>query len=401
MEMEQSRVSNNGGAEAVLSLQEGSSIAVTYDPLFGPHEDLMLLELDEKLLPDILQQRVTLRGHPTEDAVLCTQTKTYSVKFVGTSNSVLLIPPSDLFGMCVEENAQHVSETSHNQKASAAIIKVAPGSMELVEVAPRIDKLKLLLEKNPYESDELEMVDAEGTGENGKCLYTWEDLVNMIQASDHELRRGLQALSAVEINGYWRIIDEKYMDLILTMLVHSVVMNDWSFNSLKEDEVLDVLESDGFPRILALHCLQVYGNKVDKDLSNKNTWILDERQVCVHFARKVLKGGKMKMEVFAEEWRKKIPAGMEGTFDMLEGEVLTDRLGVDTLVRAFSVSSLPSNPAERFSILFKERPKWELKDIRSYIRDLSVPGLSLEDMLLKYTRRTQATNDADPIFTAR
>ena len=34
-------------------------------------------------------------------------------------------------------------------------------------------------------------------------------------------------------------------------------------------------------------------------------------------------------------------------------------------------------------------------------RDLSVPGLSSEGLLLKYTRRTQPTQDAEPIFSAR
>ena len=34
-------------------------------------------------------------------------------------------------------------------------------------------------------------------------------------------------------------------------------------------------------------------------------------------------------------------------------------------------------------------------------RDLSVPGLSSEGLLLKYTRRTQPTQDAEPVFSAR
>lgn len=47
----------SGGAEAVLGLQPNSSISIAYHSLFGPHSDLMLLEVDEKLLPEILHQR--------------------------------------------------------------------------------------------------------------------------------------------------------------------------------------------------------------------------------------------------------------------------------------------------------------------------------------------------------
>ncbi|KAI5344696.1 hypothetical protein L3X38_012573 [Prunus dulcis] len=80
---------------------------------------------------------------------------------------------------------------------------------------------------------------------------------------------------------------------------------------------------------------------------------------------------------------------MPASLDMLEGEVLIQKLGAETGIQAFSVSSLPYNLAKRFSVLFKERPKWEWKDRQPYIRDFRVPGLSAEGLLLKYTRRTQ------------
>lgn len=386
-------------AEAVLNLQQNSSISIAYHPLFGPHDDLILLELDEKLLPDVLHQRVSLRGQPDEDAVLCTQSKTFSIKFVGTSNSVFLIPPSDHSAFC--EIADDCSGEK-NQQAIASVIKVAPGNMELVEVAPRLDKLKLLLLENPYSSEEaLEFEDLEEMEKNKAGFYTWNDLVDKVQASDDELRSGLWALSAVELDGYWRIVDERCMGTVLAMLLHNSVLNDWSLDALIEDEVVRVLVSDGFPPILACHCLHVYGSKVDEDRSKSCLWKLDERRVCAHFAREILSSGRRKMESFMEEWQRKIPEGMQASFEILEGEVLAEKLGVDLWVRAFSVSSLPANPAERFSILFGERPKWEWKDLQPYIRDLNVPGQSLEGLLLKYTRRTQPTLDAEPVYSAR
>ncbi|KAI4353109.1 hypothetical protein L6164_002082 [Bauhinia variegata] len=386
------------GAEALLHLSSGSSISVAYHPLFGPHDDLVLFELDEKLLPDFLHERVVLRGQPDEDAVLCTQSKTYAIKFVGTSNSVLLAPPKELDPYC---NPQESTNKNDDLKLIASVIKVVPGSMELVEVAPRLDKLRLLLLEKPYRLGEEE---GEGNSENYEehrtGLYNWNDLINNIQASDDELRSGLLALSAVEINGYWRIVDESYMSMILNMLLNNSVLNDWSLNALNEDQVVSMLESDGFAGVLARHCLHVYCQKKD-DGMDSCVWKLDERRVCVHFAREILKRGKMKLENFMDEWRRKIPDGMQPTFDLVEGEVLTERIGVETWVYAFSVSSLPSTPAERFSILFRERSKWEWKDLQPYIRDLCVPGLSSEGLLLKYTRRTQPTPDAEPIFSAR
>ncbi|XP_031277587.1 sister chromatid cohesion protein DCC1 [Pistacia vera] len=388
------------GAGAVLNLQPSSSISIAYHTHFGPHDDLILLEVDEKLLPDFFHQRVSLRGERSEDAVLCTQSKTYSIKFVGTSNSVFLTPPLD--NSILYENSEDCNGKD-NHKAIVSVIKVAPGNMELVEVAPRLDKLKLLLSEYPYSSreasefEDLEEMDKSIT----KRMYSWDDLVDEVQASDNELRSGLLAISAVEIDGYWRIVDEKYMSTILIMLLHNSVLNDWSLDALNEDEVVSMLVSDGFPLKLSHHCLHVFGSKVEEGAGGSCLWRLDERRVCVHFAREILVEGKRKMDNFMEEWKQKVPKGMHPDFEMLEGEVLKEKFGVESWVHAFSVSSLPSTPAERFSTLFRERPKWEQKDLLPYIRDLNVPGLSLEGLLLKYTRRTQPTLDAEPVFSAR
>ncbi|KMS96041.1 hypothetical protein BVRB_002690 [Beta vulgaris subsp. vulgaris] len=388
----------SGDAEAVLDLQANSSISVAYHPDFGPHDDLILLELDEKLLPDVLCERVSLRGEADEEAVFCTKSKTYAIKFVGTSNSVFLIPPSK--SSSLPQIAMDCDEQNLEQPALASVLKVASGSLELVEVAPRLDKLKLLLLKKPFSMKELSEMDTFSESEEQNFVYRWDDLIGQIQASDEELRLGLEALSALEINGYWRIVDEKCMDSVLNMILHNAVLNDWSFDALPENEVVCMLESDGFPPEISTHCLRVYGNKMNND-DGISVWKLNEKRVCVHFAKGILRNGKVKMDKFVEEWNSKIPHGMQTNNNMLEGEVLTERIGVELWVRAFSVSSLPSTPAQRFSILFKERPKWEWNDLEPYIRDLKVPGLTSEGLLLKYTRRSQPRPDVEPIFSAR
>lgn len=301
--------------------------------------------------------RVTLRGQSDEEAVLCTSSKTYAVKFVGNSNSVLLIPPSDKVPeLCDDKEEKNM--------VVAPVLKVAPGCMELLEVAPKLDKLKLLMSQNPYTFSETSEMDISEVREKTDIgLYRWDDLVDRLQASDEELKSGLQSLSAVEIDGYWRILDHKYMNGIINMLLHNIVLNDWSINALDEDEVVGVLEADGFPKTIAKHCLRVYCSKVDEC-----KWKLDERRVCVQLAREILEEGKMKFETFMEKWTRKFPEGVLASFDMLEGEVLTEKLGVQTWVYSFSVSSLPTTPAERFSILFKERAKWEWKDLEPYVK---------------------------------
>ncbi|MQL95351.1 hypothetical protein Taro_028014 [Colocasia esculenta] len=174
------------------------------------------------------------------------------------------------------------------------------------------------------------------------CLGFWVDLVNIIQASDEELMAGLRSLSAVEINGYWRVVSERSMDDMLRMLSNNSMIHGWKISEIKEDEVVSVLVSDGFPHT-----------------------ILDEKRLYLHFAK--LSGRKMKLGNFMEKWISGLPHGMQGDLEMLEGEVLYETLGVETWVHAFSVSDLPSTPADRFAALFQERPKWAWKDLQAYV----------------------------------
>lgn len=48
------------GAEALKHMSPESLVSIAYHPSFGPHDDLILLELDEKLLPEVLNERYVL-----------------------------------------------------------------------------------------------------------------------------------------------------------------------------------------------------------------------------------------------------------------------------------------------------------------------------------------------------
>lgn len=55
--------------------------------------DVLLLELDEALLEEALRCGLVLKGAPDEGAVLCGGGRTFSLRAVGTSNTLLLVPP--------------------------------------------------------------------------------------------------------------------------------------------------------------------------------------------------------------------------------------------------------------------------------------------------------------------
>ena len=79
-------------ADCPLNLAVGASARLSYGPNFT-HEKLQLLEVDEELLQEIISTGVVIKGAPADEAVLCTASKTYVLKQVETSNTLLLIPP--------------------------------------------------------------------------------------------------------------------------------------------------------------------------------------------------------------------------------------------------------------------------------------------------------------------
>lgn len=376
----------------LLELNVNESAAVVYAEGFGT-EEFKLLEVDESILQELLHDGLTIKGDKNDEAVLCTSSTTYAIKYVSTSNTVLLIPP-----------VQHTTQQDGLaciESASAGVVATASGLIELVETAPRLDKLKTLLNQRPYteDLDEEQMLEEDDRGRSG--LYTMDDIISQVQASGGQIKAALESMQAVEIDGFWRIVDEKFMQGLLEVILLSAMQHDWDLKLLPEPEVVQTIKNDGYSPRIVKHCLACYGREVVQEPDIRR-WALEESKVCLHYAKQLLRAAsKWKLEDFVEAWKNNIPTGIQPGLEMLKGEVLVEKIGGDSWVRLYSVSSLPSKPAERFSALFKEKTKWEWDDLEPYLRGMQAPGQSVEAMLLRYTRKSQVSPNVPAIYTPR
>eukprot|EP00250_Pteridium_aquilinum_P006628 c16506_g1_i1 orf=104-1282(-) len=386
---------------SILDMAVDSTVEIRYGDAFGS-EDVKLLEVDEAILQEILDCGVAIRGGLNDEAVLCTSSHTYAIKFVMTSNTVLVMPPPMLDGACspIHDKESFLDKNEIDSMRTASAMAAVTGHLELVEVVPNIEQLKSLLNQHPYKED----VDSMDSDESMYGLYTWDDLLDQVQISEKELSEGLRSLAAVQIGSFWRVVDNKFMQCVFELILLNAIQHDWSLCALKEDEVVSVMNGDGYSSQIVAHCLATFGRRVSENSCDVDTpiWELDERHVCLHYANQLLSAAsKWRLDDFLDAWQQNLPSGMQGNLDMLKGEALIEKLGSESWLRPFPVSALPSNPADRFARLFRERTKWEWQDLEPYISDLRAPGKSVEALLLKYTRKTQPTADASPIFTAR
>lgn len=84
------------------------------------------------------RDRLSIKGHPTEDAVICTADKTYTLRSVALSNTVLVVTPS----RTDPDGTVHVRDQLHEV-------------LELVPSVPKLHKLSVLLRGMEYdEGDE-------------------------------------------------------------------------------------------------------------------------------------------------------------------------------------------------------------------------------------------------------
>ena len=79
---------------------------------------------------------IEFKGEPEEEAVLCTKNKTFVVKRVDTSNTLLLCaPPGKFDDGTIERDA--------NGKKIAKTHAQVSSHLDLTEIAPRLEKLKM------------------------------------------------------------------------------------------------------------------------------------------------------------------------------------------------------------------------------------------------------------------
>lgn len=192
---------------------DGQPIQLAFSPTSVKESgDFRLLELPPDLLKAIETNSFpftwAIKGNPTEDAVLCTADKTYSIRSVSLSNSVLVVAPGEEQGKIV------VRDTSHE------LLQVTP-------VLPKVHKLVGLLRGREYDEgrEDLDddMLDDEqdtqsqlqvrpparaqctrsvGQFQKAKKGYlTYAQALTEIQASEVELTKALKDRRILLMNG--------------------------------------------------------------------------------------------------------------------------------------------------------------------------------------------------------
>ena len=240
-----------------------NTLALHYDKDFAQRK-FELLEVSDDVYDELFSRKddddddddstreIIFKGDYDEEAVLCTKEKTYQVKRVETSNTVLLLAPPEVYDRGL------IERDSRGRKIAKAHAEVK-SHLDLTEIAPRFRKLYdkfMSVSAFTKQSCEKASLDAEDLA-NGAYEFTF--LLSKIQASEKELREQLwnpsSLINAVRISSssssssfthddveLWKGIEEDAIESVLDWIVVCLAENGdddkFDFSSKKNPELV-------------------------------------------------------------------------------------------------------------------------------------------------------------------
>ncbi|KAI0315138.1 sister chromatid cohesion protein Dcc1 [Amylostereum chailletii] len=345
---------------------------------------------------------LTIKGGPDDDAVLCTADKTYNIRSVVLSNSVLVVSPlaDPGSGMDVDGGTGHVFiQDSLNE------------ILELQPAVPKLHRLRVLLRGLEWEEGHEDDEEDTNGGDGKRRRYTYEQAKSDMQASEQELEDAIKAKHILVMDGALRPIAPSYLHTILELLLTYLVSLSQPHQSASVAELAGALEGEHEIRRDVVGQVMRWFGSVEGE-GRRERWQMDVAAVVRQVGLGILRHYKDEpiSEVeFLRKWRTAVGDTFESevALPMLSGNYLISPAPITTSLTSdpgvvltyFPRSALPTDPSTRFTDLFLTRARWKAADISPFLDDIAVSVKERDKLLLKYAR---ALTDAEGVwYTAR
>ncbi|EMR09226.1 hypothetical protein PNEG_02562 [Pneumocystis murina B123] len=318
-------------------------------------DKIMLMEIPEDIYEFLMAKKtgyLTLKsGYDRNNTVLCTSSKTYLLRNVTQTNSLLLF---------------------QKENDGFSLLKDAKSYLEIVSTPVRINLNHLAY---VYDGYNLDVPDS-------TQLYTHFQVKRRIPASDEEIENAFVHSMCLFINGYLRQLSFDYAFHILQLILAYVQEEDIPLDALKFDSLMLNIGSDEREDVVELVLRRFSKSKTEP-------YAIDGRSIAQWIGIHLLsrhKSAPISSEKFIEKWKSTIPEpfAVHVELSLLEGQYLVIE---PSTIQYFPEDTLPMDPAMRFRELFLIRPKWNLSDILPYIRGLATDETKVDALLRKFTRK--------------
>ena len=396
---------------------------------------LKILEVPNNLAEELERgASLTIRGDANDSAVLCSNDKTFDLKEAETSNSLLLV---DKLGFPGESQMRNDISSSQINKSDTLedsrllypshITGIVYRYLELKECRPRLSKLRAILNGSQKCGVKQICLYSGANSINTENSASFDDLLDTIQCSKVELSNGLKNLKAINVPGTsnstesWFLMDISYHMKILSLICNYIeeMALDWDVYVIDRDKIIQTLkeiEPDYvISQVFDFYFQSLSGNESNEEKPSMSQNISNEKTntlykackdlICKFFGEFLLETNpKYRLQEFLQIWQKAVPGGEDPNsctnssddpvfkvhIDQLKGVALVDHEKDE--IKRFPEWALPIDVQERLHILFLEREKWSLEDIRPYIESLTTSKLNVNGLLTKYSKVTAGPN---------
>ncbi|KAI7898758.1 sister chromatid cohesion protein Dcc1 [Cokeromyces recurvatus] len=244
-----------------------------------------LIELGSKELQEAFEsgKEVIIKGYADDEAVLCTESKTFLIRQVNTSNSMLLV------------NENHTL----NQYTICDDIS---NTIELKPCLARLNRIDDLLGESLYSGSKNEKELSKN-----KTLYSYHDLLSIVQASENELLEALEKKGAFQHEGHFRLFERNYLFRLFDSLMTNAILHGYDFGKMKlreakkciKEEMNAVDEEEELPDHILTACINSFINDmIDQD----DEFIqFDERKICRFLGEWLLNNPRVKKKKIATD----------------------------------------------------------------------------------------------------
>ncbi|KAJ6628699.1 sister chromatid cohesion protein Dcc1 [Mycena sp. CBHHK59/15] len=335
-----------------------------------------LCKLIEAAVESLTPLRLSIKGHSGEDAVLCTNDATYTIRSVVLSNSILVVMPQLPTSSDTVVIRDQVNEI-----------------LELTPSVPKIHKLSSLLRGREYD-DMHENDDDEGLSlRQGRKGLTCAAAKAEIQASEVELERGLRQQRVLNVNGELRPIAPGYLTSILESILNFLASQSLLYQAVPAEELSSTLADENeISRSVSTQIMFWFGEVYE------STWSMDVDSVLKEIGLGILRHHKddpIEKDTLLAKWKLVVGDTFEASVSLtlLSGNYLmsTAPMTGNEMLTYFPSTALPVDPPSRFIDLFLTRPRWKAEDIAPFLSDIAINTKDRDKLLLKFTRATTDT----------
>ncbi|CAF0865449.1 unnamed protein product [Brachionus calyciflorus] len=307
------------------------------------NEEYKLLELDEEKLNYLIEgNSLVIRGDESDNAVCCTQNSTFSFKVAEISNPLLISSDLILSG-----------KTDETKALNSEIVFMTNSYFIMAKEKPKVQKIKNLLELNLYSGKAYEQNEAK--------KFTMNDFLDQIQSSEDEIYSYLNFIKAFQIDGFWRLLDFKYLNQILDNVLKIIDEKCWLMDKIPVKEIYTELDS-----IYDMYLIFLF--KVRK--RNEPNFYSIKKESIMHFYAEAILRATLKMRYceFQLILQKSLPNNFDLEFNL---NLIQDLCYIEEpYIYYLNVQDMPDDLDKRFKYLFEKRKKWSQDELKAFIQDL-------------------------------